>query len=295
MVKKSITVIINVYKRQDALRKQIDAVQKQSIKPNEILIWKNFANDKINIPKDILDIATVAVCNKNLGVWARFAYALNSKSNYICFLDDDTIPGYRWFENCINTLSRFDGLLGTRGLRFYFRDRYDPHDYYGWQNPVNETTEVDIVGHSWFCKRDTLKFFWYELPEINTSLSAGEDIHFSYVLQKYTNLKTYIPPHPKKNKDLWGSNPVLGLKYGSDKNSISNKNNSHSKFNNALSTYTKKGFKIFYETERKLKGIKLGRGLKSSNTMQLIARRFPLFKKIGIKFLNFFKKFNIYI
>lgn len=295
MVKETITVIINVYKRPDVLGSQINAIQNQSIKCNEILIWKNYVNEKIVIPKDILKIATVAECNKNLGVWARFAYALNSKSDYICVLDDDTIPGEKWFENCINTLKQYNGLLGTRGLRFYFNDRYDPHDYFGWQNPNKKITEVDIVGHSWFFRRELLKYFWYELPSINFSSTSGEDIHFSYVLQKYANIKTFVPPHPASDKNMWGSHSELGIKYGSDENSISNKNNSHAKFNKALREYTKNGFKIYYKRNKKYKGIKIGDGLKANIFLQFMVRKHPALKKFGIKFFNILKKFKIYL
>ena len=41
--------------------------------------------------------------NYNYGVWARFAYALNARTDYVCVLDDDTIPGNRWLGNCLNT------------------------------------------------------------------------------------------------------------------------------------------------------------------------------------------------
>ena len=51
-----------------------------------------------------------------MGVWARFAYALNAKTEYIAMFDDDTIPGPLWFENCLNTMKRHEGLLGTIGL-----------------------------------------------------------------------------------------------------------------------------------------------------------------------------------
>jgi hypothetical protein len=30
-------------------------------------------------------------------------------------------------------------------------------------------------------------------------------MHFSYMLQKYANIPTYVPPHPRNNKELWGS------------------------------------------------------------------------------------------
>jgi hypothetical protein len=43
---------------------------------------------------------------------------------------------------------------------------------------------------------------------------------FSAMLQK-NGIKTYVPPHPKDNKDLWGSNPETANKYGSEASGIS--------------------------------------------------------------------------
>jgi hypothetical protein len=37
-------------------------------------------------------------------------------------------------------------------------------------------------------------------------------MHFSYTIQKYLNLKTYVPPHPENDRSLWGS--LKGEKYG---------------------------------------------------------------------------------
>jgi hypothetical protein len=92
---------------------------------------------------------------------------------------------------------------------------------YGWDN-VNpdvygnneEVVEVDIVGHSWFFARDLLSVMWRELPAEHWSMLCGEDIHFSYMLQKYTDLKTYVPPHPKDDTRMWSS--LKAIQYGAD-------------------------------------------------------------------------------
>ena len=42
-------------------------------------------------------------------------------------------------------------------------------------------------------------------------------MHFSYMLQKYRNIPTYVPPHSKYNIEMWGS--IKG-QYGADENSL---------------------------------------------------------------------------
>lgn len=220
---KNISVILNGYKRPHTLNEQIEAIENNSVKPNELLFWKNDSpNVNFNINSNKLK---AVVTNINWGVWARFYYALNSKSDYICVFDDDTIPGSLWFENCIRSFEKNPGLYGTIGLIFK-NNSYSPEKRYGWDNssPIaennEETKQVDIVGHSWFFHRDMLSIFCRELPPINHNFIVGEDIHFSWMLQKYSNYKTYVPPHPNTNKEMWGS--TKALTYGTDANATAN-------------------------------------------------------------------------
>jgi hypothetical protein len=204
----NITVILNGYLRPDFLSTQIDAIKNQTIKPAEIMIW---INSEDGFDDKLLEGLTVAKSNKNLGVWARFSYALNAKTEYVCIFDDDTIPGKKWLENCLETIKTHEGLLGTIGLIYD-----NPHNYLnnrrvGWDGPNEETTRVDIVGHAWFFKREWLSAYWRELPPEGFDF-VGEDMHFSYTIQKYLGLNTYVPPHPVDDVEMWGS--TLGWHFG---------------------------------------------------------------------------------
>lgn len=212
-----ITVVLNGYKRPQCLSHQLNAIEGQTIKAKQVMLWQNIG---ASFDPAITSQTVHAASNANFGVWARFAYALNAKTEYICVFDDDTIPGNRWFENCLNTIKTHEGLLGTVGVVFHSNVYIENHRV-GWVAPNRETTEVDIVGHSWFFKRDWLSHFWREMPRIDTSYLAGEDIHFSAMLQKYANMKTFVPPHPPEDQSLWGSSPIFGMKYGVDNVAIS--------------------------------------------------------------------------
>ena len=289
----SITVILNVYKRLDNLPIQLEAIQSQTIKPKEILIWQNKGN--LEMPEKFFNKAYVSVNNKNYGVWARFAFALNAKTEYVCIFDDDTIPGKRWFENCIDTMKNFEGLLGTRGLKFKSKKRYTPNIGFGWDNPNNEVEKVDIVGHSWFFKREWLGAFWRELPPINSSLIAGEDIHFSYSIQKHLGLGTYVPPHPLNDTELWGSNSKLAVLLGNDNEGISNKEDSIKKFNESLKYYTDRDFKLCFENEEQIKKeIIIGGGLSSIIFLKKILKKNQKIYKLVQELNNRLKKIGIY-
>jgi hypothetical protein len=203
-----ITVVLNGYLRPEFLTTQLDAINNQTIKPKEIMLWQNSID---GFDDTITNQLTTVKSNKNLGVWARFTYALNAKTEYICVFDDDTIPGKKWFENCLNTMKTHEGLLGTIGLIYDSPHNYLQHIRVGWDVPNEETTMVDIVGHCWFFKREWLSSFWRELRPDGFDF-VGEDMHFSYSIQKYLGLNTYVPPHPKKDTEMWGS--ILGWHFG---------------------------------------------------------------------------------
>jgi glycosyltransferase involved in cell wall biosynthesis len=252
-----ISIILNGYKRLEFLNKQIQSIKKQTSPINEILVWQNSSDDKnsspIKLDKDVIHINS----SYNYGVWARFATALNCKSEYICMFDDDTIPGENWIKNCIETIEKKNGLIGTRGVRFASKEEYLVGEEFGWNNPNDEIKEVDIVGHSWFFRRDWLSYFWRELPKINSSFYVGEDIHFSYILQKYLKLNTYVPPHPRNDKSLWGSNYKLAMKIGTDSNAISYDSVRKIEMNLCFRDYINRGFKLKYLNELKYKKVYL--------------------------------------
>ena len=192
---------------------QLEAVKNQTVAPKEILLWYNHPGDDELMNYDIINEIPTAFSNKNMGVWARFAYALNANSKYVCILDDDTIPGKRWLENCLNTIKTHRGLLGTVGLMYTIppppsskSSSYFSHYLrFGWPHPNKKTIEVDLVGHAWFFEKEWLGSYWRDTPDTNHFKTCGEDMHFSYAIQKYLKLKTYVPPHPWNDLEMWGS------------------------------------------------------------------------------------------
>ena len=214
MLKNEVSIILNGYKRPHVLNQQLKALRDQTVTPNEILVWRNDPASRVTDLKFRLARTSGTIVTKsenNFGVWARFSYALMAKSEFICVIDDDTIPGNMWLENCLTSFQSRPGLYGTIGVRFN-----SPKG-----NPNEKIERVDIVGHACFFPKEYLSYFWREFPT-PIPVSAGEDIHFSYTLQKYAGIETLVPPHPVGNQGLWGSNPALATKYGGDVNATAN-------------------------------------------------------------------------
>jgi hypothetical protein len=243
---KSVTVVLNGYKRNN-LREQVEAIRNQTVPVKEIFYWQNTVPG-FSYDEDTYCELNAALSNYNYGVWARFAYALNARTDYVCVFDDDTIPGTRWLENCINTYETHPGLLGGIGLWFKNKnyelevlENGDPARF-GWHVNNDSTVQVDIVGHSWFFARDLLSVFWRELPEEHWTMLCGEDIHFSYMLQKYTDLKTWVPPHPSDDTSMWSS--LKALQYGGDHLATANTTVQTGEMAKYLSYCVDNGFKL---------------------------------------------------
>jgi len=230
-----VTVILNFYKRPYTLIEQLEAVYKQSISAENIIIWVNQAPniEFPTIPDHLMLNTTIIKSTKNYGVWGRFLLGFLSESKFICILDDDTIPGKDWFKNCLESMMIKKGLYGTYGVIFKRGNNYDVEQIVGWRDPNDEIKKVDFVGHSWFFQRDWLSILWKMPPPFSKMLQCGEDMGFSYYLQK-EGINTYVPPHPKNDLDKWGSSPTTGFKYGQDDAAISMKPNNVKKFDEAL-------------------------------------------------------------
>lgn len=241
----SISVIINCYKRYDSIPQMIEAIKAQTITPREIHVLFN-----TNPPPALIEylrnsnISNYVISQANLGVWNRFAYALNMQSEYVCIFDDDTIPGIGWFKNCMEQMKIKEALLGTVGILFKDKQIYLNNERFGWPSQNDKAVEVDLVGHSWFFKREWLPVFWKDLPPVEGYNFMGEDMQFSYALQKYLNIPTIVPPHPKNNMNLWGS--TKPYESGSDNNAISMTGKA-SRINDAVRRLRSMGWRLLCE------------------------------------------------
>ncbi len=247
----SITVILNVYKRFHVFQEQLNAILSQTIKPIDIIVVNNNNNELRTNREQILKKNSnllIIDISENMGVWPRFFLGFMGKGDYIAVFDDDTIPGEKWFENCMNEMNKEEGLYGTIGLLYNGKNYFDyvrPRPGWHAQNP--KTVCVDLVGHAWFFKKTWISTMMNEIPnDIRNPiwLKSGEDIHLSYTLQKYKGINTFVPPHPPNNLSLFGSNPKTAWSYGTDKNALSVEPNSRNRFEVAFQHYMKNGFQL---------------------------------------------------
>jgi GT2 family glycosyltransferase len=242
MSNKDITVVLNVFKRPHVIQEQLDAIRNQTVPPKQVIIWHNHI-EGYDIPENIKNDKSIIIfdSNRNLGVWPRFAAGLLANTEYVCVFDDDTIPGRKWFENCLNTMDTVNGLLGTIGVIFRPKfNNYFDHYRVGWHCPNNDTTKVDIVGHSWFFRRSWLPELFKIVPNYDLLFTSGEDMGFSWALQQI-GIGTYVPPHPSNDIEMFGSIPHKALQYGTENVAVSLNNPN---FIDMFNFFKTKGFKF---------------------------------------------------
>jgi hypothetical protein len=251
----SVTFVLNGFKRPHTLKEQYEAIKSQTIQDFEIFLWINLVDTRsLQFDQKIINDCNSIISNTDFGSWGRFTAALNARTKYVCVIDDDTIPGKKWLENCYNTLQTHYGILSTRGalMNQGFDLRYPAPESYqaiGWCSQNENTTRVDMGCHSWFFEKSWLRAFFAEMPDIFPK-RYGEDTHISYAVKKHFGLNTYVPPHPKNDLDLWGSMPETATRYGEEPVAISMDYNANIGMNKYWNFVRERGYPIVAEEEK---------------------------------------------
>lgn len=213
ILENEITVILTVWKRNNLLQ-QISQLVNQTKKPNQIWIYQNESHLDIEIPQQIKNQYNISVIQSrdiNFKFHGRFVLPLLCDTEYVAIFDDDTVPGIRWLENCLDTSKRNNCIVGANGrtMKPGFESSNEQHMIaLGDGKPIEEETQVDFVGHCWFLKSEWCRNLWKDRP---FSWDNGEDIHLAASCQIYENIKCFVPKMPLDDRELWGDlQPHLG-------------------------------------------------------------------------------------
>lgn len=227
---------------------QINALLNQTVKPEEIWIWKNYGegfDNQFDWPKfekeaESMGIRTVS-SNYNWKYCGRFALANLVDTEYTAIFDDDTIPGQDWFLNCMQTIKSHKGILGSVGVRLR-GNYYQPHTRIGWSTQNPNVEQVDLVGHSWFYPSEYTKYMWMKKP----MWENGEDMHFSAMAQIFGGIKTFVPAQPPSRPTFNGS--TNGMKMGMDavaSSHVRNHNTFYAQRNRYVNELIESGWKLY--------------------------------------------------
>lgn len=248
-----VSVVLTTYKKPESLTEQLAAIDKQTLRPREIRLFKDAIDGfySIDLNDEFLssfDDCCIAKCNR--GVWGRFDYARECKSKYVCLFDDDTIPGDCWLESCHFEMMQHEGIYGTIGIVLENSSGYpiDKRSYYrvGWAEPNEQLMEVDFVGHSWFLPRRALDYMFENTEQLQQYKVAAEDMTLSAKALQY-GLSTFVPPHPYDNKRVWGSDSSLAMHFGQASGSLSMNVSNLRKMESAIVELTKTGASFLFQ------------------------------------------------
>ena len=216
-----LTAVITVFRKNpEFLIQQLETLMQQSAPPEEIWVcaWASPREDEyrqiVHSYKSRFPALYWFSSDFPLKYFGRFQIALQARTRYTVFLDDDVNPGRLFFELCLHTIQTQDyrGLLSVKGwqLPATKQDSSLPlHTEAGvWlptpsppEGTVEHLTEMDMVGGLWFLETDWLRFCFREAP---VTWETAEDFHFSYALRKYAGVRSYLMPMNKDNPDTWG-------------------------------------------------------------------------------------------
>ena len=205
-----VTVVISTFIKPELLEKQIEAVQAQSLKPESIIVWQTKPKEfpPATLPANVrYDNVHFVGTNHDFNLPARFAMTMLAKTPYICLLDDDVLPAKDWLKESYKLSKIHNAVISPYGIDYkngvyndMHSNRYGDH---GIHTPLPQ--EVDVGGHAWFGRKEWFNLFFKEEP-INEKIA--DDIHFAYILQKYSDVKIMVSPYPEFNKEIWGNSDV---------------------------------------------------------------------------------------
>lgn len=197
----SVTVVLTTYRRYEILPMQLEALSRSTYEIKRVMIWNNGA-----VPVDFRRLGVDGVnASRNWGFFCRFALAQLADTEFVAIIDDDALPGPRWFEACAAHLASEDAILGSCG------DIIDG-ERVGWDSwqakcPASlnhKTTEVDHIGMSWFLRPSTLSVMFREQP---ATWGIAEGVHLSWMARKYLNVRSYVTGYPNEDRAAWATDP----------------------------------------------------------------------------------------
>ncbi|GJQ14992.1 hypothetical protein GpartN1_g6783.t1 [Galdieria partita] len=216
----TVTVIISCFMRPQSFETVAWSFLNQTAPIVDVIAYISgspFKEDYIAVVERIKKVdprISTVVSDVNLGYFGRFQVALQVKSGFVVFADDDVIQGRKTIEAFIKAY-RFAGFVGLLGVRGVIYDNIFPawlkklrpsvistkHGIIQSELSFSSTRPTEIQTH-WFSSGsqvDTLFSFWFMpsswvrllyLEQPVTTLTA-EDIYLSYIVQKYLGKPTY--------------------------------------------------------------------------------------------------------
>ncbi|KAL9266705.1 hypothetical protein AKJ16_DCAP07364 [Drosera capensis] len=220
--KAKVTVILNHFKRK-TLCSQIDTLLQQTLPFHHIWVLALGSPNEQNLRRIVESYNDTRISfissTYDFKYFGRFQMALQTEGDLVYILDDDMIPGKRMLEilsHVAGTDKYQNSVLGSIGRILPFRSKdltFPSYRKFGIKEAglylpdpaydilVEKMVQVDFLSSSWFLSSELVKTLFIEDPY---TFMTGEDLHLSYLLQKYRDAGSFVLPVDPNDKETWG-------------------------------------------------------------------------------------------
>jgi hypothetical protein len=208
----SCAAVITLWKREDYLEEQIEALQSQTKKVSTILLIQN--ENHFEVSSDLIERYNLKIIKSTVNsLYTRWIIGYLLSEKYIYVLDDDVIPGNRWVEIAINALEKYNALIGPSGRRAAIG-----------QIPAWNSVETfdgkdqlcDWVCNSYFFKREWINLIT-SADRYKDTQKTYDDIQLATTLKIFGGVNCVVPGQSKEDLSINGHTKRA---YGHDENAL---------------------------------------------------------------------------
>ena len=203
--KKTITAIIQSYRRQENIPIIIKRLKEQTHPPSRIIVW----NDNDGKGKDLY-IDGIEIINTNSNEWhncGSFLIAYFCTTDYICIIDDDALPGRRYFEFCLKYIGNEKQILSGFGIILRSNKYTGRSEVRSRVSNKLKFTKVDMAGNIYFFWKSAVLPMFTKRPPLWDHIS---DLHFSFMARKH-GYKIYVPSPMSKEELPFSAGLPIGV------------------------------------------------------------------------------------
>ena len=183
---KTITAIIQSYRRQENIPIIIKRLKEQTYPPSRIIVW----NDNDGSGKDLC-IDGIEIINTNSNEWhncGSFLIAYFCTTDYVCIIDDDALPGKKWFEFCLKQIGNEKQIISGFGIILRSNKYTGRAEVRSRVSKDLKFTQVDMAGNIYFFWKSAVLPMFSKRPPLWDHIS---DLHFSFMARK-AGYKIYV-------------------------------------------------------------------------------------------------------
>ena len=207
---KKLIIVLTQYKRNN-LKSQLDAIKKQTLNPDYLVVFQNENHVDIEYLKNDYNFIHVK-SDYNTKFFARFAYCFTFPVDIFIIMDDDIIPANNCIKHYVDECIKENAIMGGNA-RYGFLNKKIKNILK--DTGIRNKIKADFVGHLWCFKKEWLHYMFSIKP---CTYDTGEDMHLCFSSKILGNINAYQCSHPSKNENCdITNNGLAGDKFSSYK------------------------------------------------------------------------------